>query len=754
MADDGQQLLLTFDAKFERYLRNFERAQQQTDKRFRVLEKSAKTASDRMESAFAKAGVGIRNTVSAIGGAFASFVSARAVQDLIDSSIKIENQLKTTGLAGKDLTDVYDALFASAQKNATPLEALVTLYSRTSGAAKELGANQQDLLRFSDGIALAMRVSGQSAGESAGALLQLSQALGGGKIQAEEYNSLLDAGRPILQAVAAGMTEAGGSVSKLTALVKDGKVSSEAFFRAFLAGLPVLQSQVAGSESTISSSFVRLQNVLTDAARRFNESGEASRQFSAIVDRVAAEIAAVNFDNLVQQIMAVTDAVSQSIATLDAWAAKLGSISGLSGIGKALVNSLPGDTTVKSYLGGALTVTSPDAVQDRIDGAFGIPASGQSGLSPNAIRDFAERSGAKAGAAAAKASRLPAAAPVEAVKPVSLADYPIAESASSGKGRSRSGGGGHSRDSFASELQQLQQRTTALQAVTAAQAALNPLMDDYGAAMATVEAKQQLLNAAAQQNRTITPQMATQIDAAAQAYGRATAAAAQLQDEQQKVKQAAEEAMNVARDVTRGFITDLMNGKSGAEAFSNALAKVGDAILNNILDKVFQLDSFGGLFGGLFGGGGGSQLGLAASGAIFGLFDDGGYTGDGGKHEPAGVVHRGEVVWSQADVRRAGGVATVEAMRLGKRGYADGGHVRNAPALRKPNLQAANGNAPQAAPVTITSNVTVNAQGGDPAANADLAAKVGKQVENQMRVIVQQEMRSAMRPGGIMMGRR
>ncbi len=57
---------------------------------------------------------------------------------------------------------------------------------------------------------------------------------------------------------------------------------------------------------------------------------------------------------------------------------------------------------------------------------------------------------------------------------------------------------------------------------------------------------------------------------------------------------------------------------------------------------------------------------------------EGGYTGAGGKHEPAGVVHKGEVVWSQRDVARAGGVAVVETARRSGRlpgGYAEGGVV-------------------------------------------------------------------------------
>ena len=75
-------------------------------------------------------------------------------------------------------------------------------------------------------------------------------------------------------------------------------------------------------------------------------------------------------------------------------------------------------------------------------------------------------------------------------------------------------------------------------------------------------------------------------------------------------------------------------------------------------------------------------------------YDEGGFTGYGGKYDPAGIVHRGEVVWSQDDIRRFGGVAAVEALRTGRglaMGYADGGIVGRR-SIPVPNL-AANQNA-------------------------------------------------------------
>ena len=61
-----------------------------------------------------------------------------------------------------------------------------------------------------------------------------------------------------------------------------------------------------------------------------------------------------------------------------------------------------------------------------------------------------------------------------------------------------------------------------------------------------------------------------------------------------------------------------------------------------------------------------SRLGASAAGysSAYG-FSSGGYTGPGGVNEPAGIVHKGEVVWSQDDIKRAGGVQAVEGLRNG-----------------------------------------------------------------------------------------
>ncbi|MFN6817183.1 phage tail tape measure protein, partial [Proteus mirabilis] len=69
-----------------------------------------------------------------------------------------------------------------------------------------------------------------------------------------------------------------------------------------------------------------------------------------------------------------------------------------------------------------------------------------------------------------------------------------------------------------------------------------------------------------------------------------------------------------------------------------------------------------------------AAFGGSAVGNFFG-FASGGYTGDGGKHDPAGVVHKGEFVFTKEATQRLGLDNLYRLMDAGKRGYASGGHV-------------------------------------------------------------------------------
>lgn len=115
--------------------------------------------------------------------------------------------------------------------------------------------------------------------------------------------------------------------------------------------------------------------------------------------------------------------------------------------------------------------------------------------------------------------------------------------------------------------------------------------------------------------------------------------------------------------------------QTGKLSFSD-LARSIMADLTRIAVKIAITKSLESMFGG-GGYSGGSGGGIATSASTAGSnrkgFASGGYTGPGGVNDVRGDVHAGEVVFSQADVARNGGVAAVERMRLGSTGTMSAG---------------------------------------------------------------------------------
>ncbi|OHV84154.1 tape measure protein [Rhizobium sp. LCM 4573] len=675
-ATDLERLVVQLSADIRKYENALSRAQGQTNRRARAIQ----SRFDQMNKSISAGLGGISATATR---AFAAIGGAAGAKTLLDTATSIDNALKVAGLSGAELERVYEGLFAAATKNAAPIETLVQLYGRLSLVQNELGISQQQIVGFASNIALALRVGGTSAQEASGALLQLSQALGGGVVRAEEFNSILEGAPTILQAAASGIKEAEGSVAKLRKIMLDGNLSSKALFDGFQAGAPILEQKVAGAVLTIDQRLSNLRTALVNAAREFNQSAKAGETFGNEVDRISSFLNAIDWDGVIGEIQKIAEQFRGATSAVSGFLSEFGRFSALEGVGRKFVDLLPGEGASKSYFGGALTITSTAAVTDRINQAFESEIQKAGELTSEAIRNSVLGTG-PGGKGGRVQQNLPALGPVpgarpQQVKPISLKDYPVDDDGG-GKSKSKRKGG----NDYERETEQIRQRTAALQAETAAQAQINPLVDDYGFAIEKARATQELLNAAQEAGVKITPQLKAQIEQLATGYANAVVASEQLAEKQDEIRRRAEDAMGAAKDVTRGVIDGFLEGASAADVLRDSLKRIGDALITDVLDNIFKINDasggggfLGSLFGSVFGGFKGVNYFPPAPGK---MYSDGGYTGPGGKYQPAGIVHKGEYVFDAEATRRIG----VDNLRR-LQGYAQGGLVG---APRMPALQS------------------------------------------------------------------
>ena len=176
-------------------------------------------------------------------------------------------------------------------------------------------------------------------------------------------------------------------------------------------------------------------------------------------------------------------------------------------------------------------------------------------------------------------------------------------------------------DEYQRATASIREQVAALQAQTAAQEGLNPLIDDYGFSVEKAAAKQDLLNAAKAADMKMTPQLEADIENLANAYAKAYAAGQELAASQAEVRRRAEEAMQFNKDLTRGIVDGFVEGGKAADVFANALKKIGSRMTDLAFDSLFSakgLGGGGGLFGGFF-----KLLGFSNGGFVGGYADGG-----------------------------------------------------------------------------------------------------------------------------------
>lgn len=226
-------------------------------------------------------------------------------------------------------------------------------------------------------------------------------------------------------------------------------------------------------------------------------------------------------------------------------------------------------------------------------------------------------------------------------------------------------------------------------------------------------------------NAQLTPDHVAKINAVSEAYAKQADILRVLDEKQQITERSAQEFYDTAKS---GFVDVIKGTTSLSEALSNLASKLADLALNSAFD---------GLFGGSSATGSGGWL----TGIFKGLgFASGGYTGPGGKNTPAGIVHKGEVVFSQADVARMGGVAAVEALR---RGYANGGPV----AMRAPTMPRLASQGGGGMSVSVDARTTFQASGNRETDNEMMRALARRDAE--MPALILKTVRDAQQRRGI-----
>ncbi len=241
-------------------------------------------------------------------------------------------------------------------------------------------------------------------------------------------------------------------------------------------------------------------------------------------------------------------------------------------------------------------------------------------------------------------------------------------------------------------------------------------------------------------------------------------AASELYAAQGDMQKMAVDLFQTATERAGNMLTGLLTGtQTFREGVTSLFASLTQSIINNLIDMAAQalitsaimqtisgvVGSFGGAAAGAAGSAGASA-GSASTGAMgmstnFRAYDLGGFTGPGGKYEPAGVVHKGEFVFTKEATERIG----IDNLYGMMRGYADGGLVSASPVAAGGSLGIRPTTANQQIGASLGSSapivyITVESNGqttsSAPPGMEQFGREIGTFVDQRFKVLLQKEM--------------
>ena len=242
-----------------------------SDGKEKVSELNAELAKTGDKAEEAAGGLGKIGTVLA---GFATLSFAKSLLDTADAMQSINSQVRQVTSSETEYLAVQRQLLEVANNTRASLESTSSLYVSTSRALKDYGYTQQEILQFTEATNNAMTIGGVQAEQQAAALLQLSQALGSGVLQGDEFKSIAEAAPILLDTIAEYMGKSRAEIKKLGS---EGELTADVLFKAISGASEKFGEQAAKMPMTMGQALtVFSNNWQSMISRLLNDSGAMS----------------------------------------------------------------------------------------------------------------------------------------------------------------------------------------------------------------------------------------------------------------------------------------------------------------------------------------------------------------------------------------------------------------------------------------------------------------------------------------------
>lgn len=274
-----------------------DKAASETTKRFSVLGKDMNNAANGASK--------FSMVLNPLAGAIAGVVSAQALvnlQKLSEQFTLLESRVIRLSASAADAKTNYAALLQISSAGGSDLTTTIKLWESLTASLVSLGVTRDQVLSLTDTLQKIGKIGGSSAEEISSALRQFSQAVAGGTLRAEEFNSIIEQMPELGRKIADGL---GIPFGELRQQMLDGKLTIDRVLEAIYGQTGKVNEEFRKVPRSVGDASNAIVNSMGAAISKIDQATGASRALAIALDAVAKGIrlSAGDLDN--QQKLAV-----------------------------------------------------------------------------------------------------------------------------------------------------------------------------------------------------------------------------------------------------------------------------------------------------------------------------------------------------------------------------------------------------------------------------------------------------------------
>lgn len=231
----------------------------------KISAKAQKVFGQDLQSAMNKVGKGVQIAAAATGiGVAATAVKDLAVgaANLSDQMAQIRSRINLINDGSQTTVEIMDKIYAASQRSRGGYLEMADSVAKLNMLAKDAFSSNDEAIFFVEQLNKQFKISGASVEEATSAMYQLTQAMASGKLQGDEFRSIMENAPMLAQSIA---EEMGMSVGQLKELSSQGLITADIIKNALFTSAEETNQKFAEIPMTFADIGQSLQNQFVQA---------------------------------------------------------------------------------------------------------------------------------------------------------------------------------------------------------------------------------------------------------------------------------------------------------------------------------------------------------------------------------------------------------------------------------------------------------------------------------------------------------